>query len=129
MEQSIQQLEKQVRALSLQVSELQKEIRQSNQKRNTQQRNKQQQQTDSASSSASENNKFNQTTPPTLFKPGDRIRILNKVRRPTHWDDSQQWNITTARKATVTSVTSTRVYFTTDNNISTWRLYKHLRHE
>jgi TolA-binding protein len=110
MEQSIAQLSNQVRALSLQVEELQKEIRQNNQRQQTPQQIKQRHQNNSAPSLApTHNTGVTYTTPAFIYQPGDRIRILNKVRRPTNWDDPAKWNAATARKATVTSVTSTRV--------------------
>jgi DNA repair ATPase RecN len=104
MEDAIKQLEKQLKALTIQVTDLKAELRrQNNQDTQTTQKN-----------------------PPILFRVGDRIRILNKVKRPSSWDATQLWDYTAAKKATVTSTT---VYFTTDNGISTWRLHKHLRHE
>ena len=61
-----------------------------------------------------------------LFNPGDRIYILNRVRKPLNWDDSRRWNEANAHKATVTRTEFGRVYFTTDNGVKTWRLPENL---
>ena len=107
MEDSIKQLEKQLKALTIEVTGLKEELRRQN----------------------NQNNQKSQQNPSILLRVGDRIRILNKVNRPSSWDPTQLWDYSAARKATVTSTTATRVYFTTDNGISTWRSYNHIHHE
>jgi TolA-binding protein len=107
MEDAIKQLEKQLKALTIEVTDLKEELRRQN----------------------NQNNQKSQKHPPTLLQVGDRIRILNKVNKPSSWDPTQPWDHSAAKKATITSTTTTRVYFTTDNGISTWRSHKHIRHE
>jgi hypothetical protein len=51
---------------------------------------------------------------------GDRIRIKNQVKKPSNWGDDP-WVYREARLATVTHTTAERVYFVTDNGVSTWR--------
>jgi hypothetical protein len=50
---------------------------------------------------------------------GDRVRITNRVRRPNGWPPAPTDG--TDQVGTVTRVTSTRVYVTTDTGINTWR--------
>ena len=50
---------------------------------------------------------------------GDRVRITNRVRRPDGWPPAPRDG--TDQVGTVTRVTSTRVYITTDTGIHTWR--------
>ena len=50
---------------------------------------------------------------------GDRVRITNRVRRPNGWPPAPRDDAD--RAGTVTRVTSTRVYITTDTGIATWR--------
>jgi hypothetical protein len=50
---------------------------------------------------------------------GDRVRIVNRVNRPNGWPPAPSDSVD--QVATVTRVTSGRVYFTTDTGISTWR--------
>jgi hypothetical protein len=104
MDIAIKNLEKQLKELTLQVKDLKAEL----------QRN---------------NDQTSQPNPPILFRIGDRIRILNKIKRPSTWNNTQQWDPAAAKRATVTSITTDRVYFTTDNGISTWRINKHVSHE
>jgi hypothetical protein len=61
------------------------------------------------------------------FLPGrDRIRILNQIKRPKTWPTSALWIPEDAKTATVTSIHQDKIYFTTDNGIATWRLYKNI---
>ena len=55
------------------------------------------------------------------FRPGDRVRITNKVKRPATWDNSNPWNQEAAQRATVTRIYKEQVHFRTDNGIETWR--------
>jgi hypothetical protein len=50
---------------------------------------------------------------------GDRVRITNRVRRPRGWPPAPTDG--TDQVGTVTRVTATRVYITTDTGIHTWR--------
>ena len=52
---------------------------------------------------------------------GDRIRITNRIRRPVNWPADKPWTEAKERSAVVTSVTTDRVYFTTDNGTLSWR--------
>lgn len=58
---------------------------------------------------------------------GDRVRILNKIKKPATWDNRVEWNETEARQATVTEVRPTQIFFTTDNGVETWRAPNNLR--
>jgi hypothetical protein len=55
------------------------------------------------------------------FATGDRIRILNAVKKPAKWNNKREWIENEARYATVTRVQGGRVFFVTDNGTSTWR--------
>ena len=61
-----------------------------------------------------------------LLSPGDRIQILNAVKRPKNWNAAKPWIHLEAKRATVTCVEYDRIYFTTMNGISTWRLRKNV---
>ena len=67
----------------------------------------------------------------TGFERGDRVRVLNRFRRPADWPSNLEWDERLARTATVTRVTVSplRVYFLTDNGIETWRIPANLNHE
>lgn len=54
------------------------------------------------------------------FERGDRIKIKNKVKKPANWGD-EPWDYQQAKLATVTRATLQRIYFVTDNGISSWR--------
>ena len=58
---------------------------------------------------------------------GDRVRIINKVKRPAVWTSQLAWDKERERYATVTRVTPTQVFFTTDNGVETWRAPNNLR--
>ena len=62
------------------------------------------------------NTRFNIGTTESI---GHRIVIGNKVGAGRSID----------QRATVTSVTPSRTYFTTDSGISTWRAHRNIRHE
>ena len=55
------------------------------------------------------------------FKIGDRVRIKNNILSPKQWNRTQEYVPSIAKQATVTKVTTSRIYFTTDYRIHTWR--------
>ena len=61
------------------------------------------------------------------FATGNRVRILNSVKKPAKWDNTKEWHKDKARHATVTRVQGGRVYIVTDNGVSTWWSAKNLR--
>jgi hypothetical protein len=61
------------------------------------------------------------------FEQGDRIRITNQVKKPAHWGVDEHWNYIDAQKATVTFTTTDRVYFVTDNGVTTWRTPRNIK--
>jgi hypothetical protein len=61
------------------------------------------------------------------FTKGDRIRISNHVPKPAHWGIDEPWNYRNAQKATVTFTANDRVYFTTDNGVTTWRSPRNIK--
>jgi hypothetical protein len=114
MEDAILQLEKQVKALTIQVRDLKEELRRN----------------DKLTSHTTQHTNHISPPPSTTFRTGDRIRITNKIKRPANWDaDASPWDRSKSAAATVTSVTATRIYFTNDNGLATWRLHKHVQHE
>jgi hypothetical protein len=63
----------------------------------------------------------------TNFVKGDRVRITNRVNRPSSW--LRPWDtkeIKTERRATVTRSTKDRVWIVTDNGTKTWRAPRNL---
>jgi hypothetical protein len=58
---------------------------------------------------------------------GDRIRVLNKIKKPATWNNAVQWCEVAARTATVTEVRETQIFFETDNDVHTWRAPNNLR--
>ena len=74
------------------------------------------------------------TTPLAVVPPrtpeyaiGDRVRILNKIKKSATWNNSIVWSESSARLATVTQVRATQIFFTTDNGVETWRAPNNLR--
>jgi hypothetical protein len=61
------------------------------------------------------------------LKEGDRVRIRNKIRKPSHWPSTTQWSVEKERLATVEKVTSERVHLLTDNGNRTWRAHANVR--
>ena len=65
------------------------------------------------------------------FSKGDRIRIINTLRKPASWDNSLEWHEGTAKNATVTDILIkgrvVQVHFVTDNGVSTWRSPNNVR--
>jgi hypothetical protein len=55
------------------------------------------------------------------FRVGDRVRITNKVKKPSAWPRERIWSESDFRSATVTRVTRLQIHFVTDNGITTWR--------
>lgn len=67
-------------------------------------------------------------TPPT-FRVGDRVRITNKVSKPTGWQIWDKDTIRLSKIAVVTSVRGERVYVRTDSGFDTWRAPSNLSAE
>jgi hypothetical protein len=61
------------------------------------------------------------------FEQGDRIRITNRITKPAHWGINEPWHYRDAQKATVTFTTQDRVYFVTDNGVTTWRAPRNIK--
>jgi hypothetical protein len=55
------------------------------------------------------------------YSVGDRVRILNKVKKPATWNSNVEWSKRDARRATVIEVRARQIFFTTDNGVDTWR--------
>ena len=62
-----------------------------------------------------------------FFRRGDRIRITNRVRRPSNWDTDVVWEEDKEKTATVTRVTPNQIHFVTDNGTRTWRAHRNVR--
>ena len=66
---------------------------------------------------------------PPLFAVGDRVRITNRVNRPSGWVGL--WDAERNRNATVTSIVdsngSCRVHLRTHSGVKTWRAPQNLR--
>ena len=59
---------------------------------------------------------------PVAFISGDRVRIINKVIKPSNW--LKRWDSNTIeaeRRATVTHTVRDQVWIRTDNETKTWR--------
>ena len=68
-----------------------------------------------------------QEVSPCTLKIGDRVRILNQVKKPKNWDDAHHlWVQSEARRATVTQTSGEKIFFRTDNDIYTWRSAKNV---
>jgi len=62
------------------------------------------------------------------LKKGDRVRIINTIKRPANWINSwDDGTIEKERHATVSHVTSKRVWVITDNGTKTWRAPNNVR--
>jgi len=59
-----------------------------------------------------------------IFRPGQRVYITNRIRRPINW--SGIWEAHKERFATVTRQSSNKVFVRTDNGVDTWRAPKNL---
>lgn len=60
--------------------------------------------------------------PNTPFARGDRVRIINKIKRPANW--LARWDerdIENEQRATVTHRVRDQVWIVTDNGTKTWR--------
>ena len=68
--------------------------------------------------------------PSRPFRVGDRIYVVNRVRRPTIIPRGSDWTAGKERQGTVTGIDrrSNRIYYTSDNGTETWRLSKNLTH-
>jgi hypothetical protein len=75
------------------------------------------------------------TTNPTQIngiQRGDRVLIINKVKKPASWPKQKVWKEDEFRSATVLKVSRDQISILTDNGISTWRAPNNLqlvRHE
>ena len=67
------------------------------------------------------------TAAATTYRTGDRIRIKRNLKLPSDWDSTVEWVQEQAQLATVTRVTKKRVWFVTDNGISTWRAINNIQ--
>jgi hypothetical protein len=61
------------------------------------------------------------------FVVGDRVRVLNAIKKPATWSNARRWSEAEAKTATVTRVRATQAFFTTDNGVETWRAPNNLR--
>lgn len=62
-----------------------------------------------------------------VFEVGDRVRITNRVNRPSGWKGAWDAQAVSAfRRATVTEVTNDRIQLRTDSGIHTWRAPKNV---
>jgi hypothetical protein len=104
-EDRVERLIQQVQALQLEVTNIQQELKQ---------HNRCQQASPTTSPS-------HPTVTHNLLQPGDRVRILNQVKKTRSWDTTREFIHQQAKLATVTAVVNNRIYFTTDNGIHTWR--------
>lgn len=59
------------------------------------------------------------------FRPGDRVRVTNKVRKPA--TAGSAWTEARERLATVTKVIPDQVHILTDNGTKTWRAPNNLK--
>lgn len=59
------------------------------------------------------------------FRPGDRVRVTNKVRKPA--TAGPAWTEARERLATVTKVIPDQVHILTDNGTKTWRAPNNLK--
>jgi hypothetical protein len=75
---------------------------------------------DEAAANAGQSVTSGATVDHEVFEEGDRVRVKNQVKKPANWG-SDVWNHRQARLATVTFATTERVYFVTDNGVTTWR--------
>ena len=60
--------------------------------------------------------------PHTILSRGDRVRIINKIKRPANW--LARWDeqdIENEQRATVTHRVRDQVWIVTDNRTKTWR--------
>ena len=65
---------------------------------------------------------------PTKLSRGDRVRIINAIKRPASW--VKRWDdrdIENERHATVTHTTSKQVWVITDNGTKTWRAHNNVK--
>lgn len=63
----------------------------------------------------------------TGLSPGDRVYVINRVRKPATWTSKVEWTAEKERRATVTRVTATQIHILTDNGVRTWRAPNNLR--
>ena len=63
----------------------------------------------------------------TGLSPGDRVYVVNRVRKPATWTSKVVWTAEKERRATVTRVTATQIHILTDNGVRTWRAPNNLQ--
>jgi ribosomal protein L21E len=105
---NIEQLIQQVASLSLQVAELKTLIK------------------SQAQPTTALHNRRTGAHP--TFAIGDRVHIINKVKKPSHW--TGPWDQKQAQVGTVTAVDQdrNRVHILTNNKTNTWRIHKNVNH-
>jgi hypothetical protein len=59
------------------------------------------------------------------YEPGNRIHITTRVKKPASWGD-KPWDYRRSKFATVTHITTERVYFVNDNGVHSWRVFKNV---
>lgn len=64
---------------------------------------------------------------PVNFRRGDRVYVINRVRKPASWNNNNVWREAEAKRGTVTYCERDRIYFTSDNGVRTWRLAHNLQ--
>ena len=63
---------------------------------------------------------------PAKLSQGDRVRIINAIKRPAIW--VKRWgNIEIERHATVTHTTSRQVWVITNNGTKTWQAHNNVK--
>lgn len=60
------------------------------------------------------------------IRKGDRVNIVNKLKKPSTWSAHVEWHQEDAQKATVTHFYKGQVHFVTDNGVKTWRAINNL---
>lgn len=58
---------------------------------------------------------------------GDRVYVINRVRKPATWTSKTAWVADKERHATVTHIKADQVHILTDNGVRTWRARNNLK--
>ena len=61
------------------------------------------------------------------IKRGDRVHIVNKLKKPSNWSAHVEWHQKDAQRGTVTHFYKGQVHFVTDNGVKTWHAINNLR--